>query len=143
MGAHYTYANEKFKDLVETMIDADPLNFGHIDPDSIIYLNKEEKSPKVVMRISMIKEPFVMLLNKMYLLEISEEMVDRIPQEHLELHMYKILKQIDMNDGKIRYPDVVEFKDIIDMFGYDWTNKDHIPSILKILNGDKIQQQAV
>lgn len=143
MAATYSYADGKFKDLVETMIDANPLNFGHIDPDSIIYLNKEEKSPKVVMRINMIKEPFVMLLNKQYLLEISEDLVSRIPMEHLELHMYKILKQIDIDDGKIRFPDVVEFKDVIDQFGYDWTNKDHIPSILQILNGGGKITQAV
>lgn len=143
MGATYSYANKKFRELVESIIDADPLNFGHIDPDSIIYLNKEEKSPKVVMRITMIKEPFVMLLNKQYLLEISEDLVSRIPQEHIELHMFKILKQIDINDGKIRYPDVVEFKDIIDTFGYDWTNKEHIPSILHILNGNNEVKQVV
>ncbi|MNW00544.1 hypothetical protein D3C71_1960530 [compost metagenome] len=57
--------------------------------------------------------------------------------------MYKILKQIDMSDGKIKYPDVVEFKDVIDQFGYDWTNKDHIPSILKLLNKDNEIPQAV
>ncbi|MNB96078.1 hypothetical protein D3C81_753380 [compost metagenome] len=140
MSTSYNYASNAFKSLVENLIDADPLNFGHIDPESIIYLNKEEKTPKVVMKITMIKEPYVMLLNKQYILEVSEDLVNKLPTEHTELHMYKILKQIDMTDGKIKYPDVVEFKDVIDKFGYDWTNKDHIPSILNLLNNNSVPQ---
>jgi hypothetical protein len=133
----YFYADSKFKNLMEKIIDSDPLNFGHIDSDSIIYLNKEEKTPRNVMKISVIKEPYNMLLDKLYILEINENLVNKLPEEHVELYMYRIAKQIDVKDGKIRYPDIVEFKDVIDTFGYDWTNKDHIPSILNLLKNQQ------
>ena len=118
MSAQYTHCNVDIKKLVGDLIDADQTNLSHIDEKSIVCVNKEEKKPKQVAKISQIKEPFCMLTGYSYLMEISEELAENISKEHLELHIYTVLRQINNQDGKIKYPDVVEFKDIAQIFGY-------------------------
>lgn len=141
--AQYTYADPKFKLLAQNLVDADPFTLGHIDVDTIVFLYKEETSPKRVMRISAIREPYIMLTNKLYIIEISEQLVSEISQEHVELHMYKTLKQISPDTGRIIHPDVIEFSDIIDLFGYDWQEKKVLPSILDQLSARTIANTLV
>lgn len=133
MAAQYTPCSAEIQTLIKDLIDADPINLSHVDSTSIVCVNKEEKKPKAVAKISQIKEPFSMLTNFNYLIEVSEELANKISQEHLELHLYTALRQINNQDGKIKYPDVIEFRDIADIFGYDWKEKNQIDSIFSVL----------
>lgn len=131
--AEFTYADEKFRILVERLIDADPFHLGHIDPDTIIYLYKEEKKPKRPIRISQIPQPYVLLTSKFYIIEISEELVEQISNEHLEIFIYRSLRQIDCESGRVISPDVMEWKDILSMYGFEWQKKSSVTSIFQIL----------
>lgn len=133
MAAQYTRCSKDVEKLIEDLINADQVNLSHVDPQSIVCVNKEEKKPRTVAKITQIKEPFAMLMNLQYLIEVSEQLAQDISQEHLELHLYTALRQISDQDGKIKYPDVVEFRDIANMFGYDWKEQEQIDSIFSIL----------
>lgn len=136
--AEYSFANAKYKVLAQNIVDADPFVLGHIDVSTIAFLVKEEKSPKWPMRIIALREPITMLCNYLYYLEISEELLNPLTQEHRELHMYKILRQIDKETGRVIHPDVIEFSDIIDLFGYDWEQKNILPSIIDQLDAKTV-----
>ena len=133
MAAQYTRCSQEIEKLIKDLIDADQENLSHVDYNLIVCVNKKEKKPKTVAKITQIKEPFSMLMNFQYLVEVSDEMVKDISQEHLELYLYSVLRQISDQDGKIKYPDVVEFRDIADMFGYDWKQQEQIDSIFSVL----------
>lgn len=139
----YEYANPKYKALCQDLIDADPINLGHIDPSTIEFLTKEEKVPKKVFRIESIREPFVMMTNKSFLMIISETLANEVSREHLELHMYKVLKQINPENGRIVPPDVIEWSDIIDLFGYDWQEQKILPSIIDQLSARTVANTLV
>ncbi|MDF2533995.1 MAG: hypothetical protein K0R18_152 [Bacillales bacterium] len=139
----YEYANARYKSLAQTLIDADPFTLGHIDASTIEFLTKEEKTPKKVFRIESIREPFVMMTNKCYIITISEVLIEDISQEHMELHMYKVLRQINPENGRLVPPDVIEFSDIIDLFGYDWQDKDTLPSIVDQLEAKTVANTLV
>lgn len=139
----YTYANARYRSLAQDLIDADPFVLGHIDVSTIVFLYKEEKSPKWPMRILGIREPYIMLTNKSYVIELSEELAEDLGQEHRELHMYKVLRQIDKESGRIIHPNVIEFSDIIDLFGYDWQEKKILPSIIDQLEAKTVADTLV
>lgn len=138
--AEFIFANEKFRNLVEKLIDADSFNLGHIDPDTIVYLYKEEKNPKRPLRISQIQQPYVLLTNKFYIIEISEELVDKISKEHLEIYMYRILRQIDCESGRVIAPDVMEWKDVLNMYGFEWQKQSNVKSIFQVLENRRNQE---
>lgn len=139
----YTHANARYRMLAQELIDVDPFVLGHVDVSTVVFLYKEEKNPKWPMRILGIREPFIMLTNKSYIVEISEELAENLSQEHRELHMYKVLRQIDKESGRIIHPDVIEFSDIIDLFGYDWQSKMLLPSIIDQLEAKTIANTLV
>lgn len=134
----YEYANSRYKCLAQELIDADPFTLGHIDPNAIEFFTKEEKTPRKAFRIEAIREPYVMMTHKSYIIIVSEVLIDDMSREHMELHMYKVLRQIDKESGRIVPPDVIEFSDIIDLFGYDWQEKVILPSILDQLNAKTV-----
>lgn len=136
--AEYSFANGMYKSLAQDLIDADPFVLGHIDVNSIAFLSKEEKNPKWPFRILSIREPLVMLTNYSYYIEISEELTTYLSREHVELHLYKVLRQIDNETGRIIHPNVIEFSDIIDLFGYDWQEKKILPSIINQLDAKTV-----
>ena len=141
--AEYSFANVKYSSLAQKLIDADPFVLGHIDVSSIAFLNKDEKNPKWPFRILPIREPLIMLTNYLYYMEISEELLGNLSKEHIELYLYKVLRQIDKETGRIIHPNVIEFSDIIDLFGYDWQNNDNLPSIIDQLDARTISTVLV
>lgn len=141
--ASYEFSNGMYKSLAQDLVDADPFVLGHIDVSTIAFLNKEEKIPKWPLRIVPIREPFIMLTNYLYYIEISENLCMDLSREHLELHMYKTLRQIDAETGRIIHPNVIEFSDIIDLFGYDWQDKKILPSIIDQLDAKTVANTLV
>lgn len=141
--AEYSYANPRYKALAQSLIDADPELLNHIDVSTIAFLNKEEKNPKWPFRIIALREPYIMLTNKCYIIEVSELLDGDLSQPHRELHMYKILRQVDRETGRIIHPDVIEFSDIIDLFGYKWQDDKNLDSIIDKLEARRIANLLV
>lgn len=131
--AEFSFADDKFRIMVERLIDADPFNLGHIDPDTIVYLYKEEKNPRRAIKMAQIPQPYILLTGKFYIMEISEELVEIISKEHLEIFIYRGLRQINSENGRVIAPDVIEWKNILDMYGFDWEQNSSIPSIFEVL----------
>ncbi|AEO93409.1 gp149 [Bacillus phage G] len=141
--AEYSFADSKYESLAQDLIDADPIDLGHIDVSAIAFLNKEEKNPKWPFRIIPIREPLTMLTKFEYYVEICESLLENATKEHIELHIYKILRQIDKESGRIIHPNVIEFSDIIDLFGYDWQEKKMLPSIIDQLDAKTVANTLV
>lgn len=131
-------ANPRYKALAQELIDAAPEVLGHIDLNSIIFLEKREAKPKQAISIKKIQEPYVTLLNKSFYIVINEDLMASMDDEHRELEMFRTLYHIDVEEGKMRYPDVYDYSFIIKHFGPDWREK-QIPSILdELKQGKKI-----
>lgn len=134
--SNYSIANAKYKSKAQELIDADPSELGHIDLNDVLFLQIEETKPKQAMRISMIKEPFVMLTGKKFYIAINEELIGEYSDEQIELELYRALFHISPEPDKMRFPDVYDFSFIINHFGFDW-RQNNIPSILSMLSSGK------
>lgn len=120
MPAEYFNANPRYKALAQDLIDAEPKGLGHIDLDLVLFLEIREVKPKQAILIKKINEPFVTLLGKTFYLAINEDLMSEYDQEHQELAMLRILLHFDVEPGKMKFPEVFEFRCILDNFGPDW-----------------------
>lgn len=134
--AQWFNANNKYSKLAQELIDAAASDLGHIDLSKVLFLEIQESKPKQAMVIKQIKEPFDMLLGKSFYIAINEELISTYSDEQLELEVFRTLLHIDVEDGKMRYPDVYDFSCIINIFGIDWREK-NISSILSMVKSGK------
>lgn len=128
MPAEYFNANPRYKAIAQDLINAEPKGLGHIDLNLILFLEIKEIKPKQTILIKKINEPFVTLLGKVFYIAINEDLMSEYDQEHKELAMLRTLLHIDPEIGKMKFPEVFEFRCILDVFGPDWkTNQIQSP----------------
>lgn len=130
-------ADPKYKVLAQDIIDSAPSELGHIDLGKVMFLEYQTEKPKEPVKIAKVPDPFKTLYGYDFYVTVNEELISGLTIEHLELEMFRVLLHIDVEPGKMKFPDVYEFSNILTNFGADWRLQPTVGSVLQQLKSGK------
>lgn len=122
----------KYRDIAEKIIDQYNVAFGHIDIDSILFLEEDSRAPKKYADIQMVKSPYTFITNYKFILTVYEPKTIAMNDSQKNiLIMHELMHINDDFDGLVKH-NLEDFSEIVSKYGVDWDTNPTVKDPLSI-----------